>query len=147
MKFFAVGEDKSLVDITELVLSLAGGAMTGNIAFKGTKSTNTMIRFLDNNVSAYGNGISIGGGGVAIIGGGESADTVAQQFLNDAEAEKTIIASDAGVDFYVNCQGGIDGAKIVSLSKAGLLSGHQKAITSGSAAPTGGSDGDIYIQY
>lgn len=28
-----------------------------------------------------------------------------------------------------------------------ILAGYQPVITSGTAAPTGGSDGDIYIQY
>lgn len=147
MKFYLIGEDKSLKDVTELVLALAGGTMTGDISFQGTNSVNRMIHFLDNTKDGYGNGIAIGGGGITIIGGGESASTVAEQFADAAGEEKTIISADAGIDFYVNCQNGAAGAKIVSLSAAGLLSGHQKAISSGTAAPSGGSNGDIYIQY
>ena len=147
MNFYVIGEDKSLKNVTELVLALAGGAMQGNIAFEGSMSINDMIRFLDNTENTYGNGIAIGGGGVAILGGGESAANVAEQFANAVDTEKAIVASDTTIDFYVNCQNGVAGAKIVTMSTAGLLSGHQKAIGSGTAAPTGGSNGDIYIQY
>ena len=55
---------------------LQGGStiLTGaNIQFAGTKSTNTMIQFLDNTADANGNGIKIGGGGVTVIGSGEAA--------------------------------------------------------------------------
>ena len=147
MNFYVIGEDKSLVDVTDLVLALAGGAMTGDINFKGSNSTSTMIHFLDNNTNTYGNGIAIGGGGVTILGGGEAANTLAQQYADNVDTEKAIVAADTTIDFYVNCQSGIAGAKVVTLSTAGLLSGHQKAITSGTAAPSGGSNGDIYIQY
>ena len=33
MNFYVIGEDKSLVDVTTLVLALAGGAMKGNIRY------------------------------------------------------------------------------------------------------------------
>lgn len=56
-------------------LNTSGGTMTGNISYKGTKSSNSMIRFLDNTTDTSGNGISIGGGGLTIIGGGEAATT------------------------------------------------------------------------
>ena len=62
-------------------------------------------------------------------------------------AEELILANDGAIDFYVNCQNGLSSAKKVTLSTAGLLSGHQKAITYGTAAPSGGANGDIYIQY
>lgn len=145
MKYFAVGEDKSLVDVTELVLALAGGAMKGNISFEGSQSTNEIIRFLDNNVNSYGNGISIGGGGLTVIGGGEAAQALEETV--PSETERVIIGSDTFIEFYTNVQGGVGKASKVTLSTAGLLSGHQKAITSGTAAPSGGSNGDIYIQY
>lgn len=146
MRFFVIGEDKSLKDVTDVVLALAGGAMTGNISFEGSKSTYEMIRFLDNNADAYGNGISIGGGGTTIIGGGESAMNL-DPAQGSGGYEKMIIANDGAIDFYVNCQNGVEKATHVVLSTAGLLSGHQKAIKSGTAAPSGGSNGDIYIQY
>ena len=147
MTFYVIGEDKSLKDVTELLLALTGGAMQGDIAFQGSKTTNAMIQFLDNTKNTYGNGIAVGGGGVTIIGGGEAADLLAEQFASSADTEKAIIGSDTTIDFYVNCQDGIGSAKVVTLSKAGMLSGHQKAIGSGTAAPSGGSNGDIYIQY
>ncbi|WP_298535693.1 hypothetical protein [uncultured Methanobrevibacter sp.] len=145
MKYFAVGEDKSLVDVTELVLALAGGAMSGNISFEGSQSTSEIIRFLDNNINTYGNGISIGGGGVTVIGGGEAAQVL--EGTVPADTERVMIGSDTTIEFYTNVQSGVANAKKVTLSTAGLFSGHQKAITSGTAAPSGGSNGDIYIQY
>lgn len=144
MKFFAVGEDKTLVDITELVLSLTGGAMTGNIGFKAGSNIFDVIRFITGDNT--GAGVAIGAGGTTIIGGGESAQTL-QPAAGGGATEQMIIANDSGIDFYVNCQNGAANAKKVTLNTSGLLSGHQKAITSGTAAPTGGSNGDIYIQY
>ena len=145
MKFYVIGEDKSLVDVTTLVLALAGGAMEGNISYKGSKSTNDMIRFLNNTSDTTGNGISIGGGGLTVIGSGESAKTM--EGIVGAGSENMLICGDTTIDFWVNCQNGSASAKKVTLNTAGLLTGHQKAITSGTAAPSGGSNGDIYIQY
>jgi hypothetical protein len=123
-------------------LPTAGGAMTGPISYQGTKSTNQMIRFLDNSANMAGNGISIGGGGVVILAAGESANTVEQNY--NPSVEKTVVAADDTIDFVVNCQ---NTPVTVTMSTAGLLGGHQKAITYGTAAPSGGSNGDIYIQY
>ena len=134
MKFFAIGEDKSMVDITTLVLALAGGVMTGNIRFNGGAGATDVIRFIRGD--ANGSGVAIGAGGSTVVGGGEAAAT-----------EQLILANDGAIDFYVNCQNGLSSAKKVTLSTAGLLSGHQKAITYGTAAPSGGANGDIYIQY
>lgn len=145
MKYFVIGEDKGLVDVTELVLALAGGAMTGNISFGGSKTTKEMIRFLDNIKNDYGNGISIGGGGLTVIGGGEAAQVLEGTLTPDTE--KLILGSDTTIEFYTNVQNGAMPATKVTLSTDGLLSGHQKKITSGTAAPSGGSNGDIYIQY
>lgn len=144
MNFYVIGEDKSLVDVTELVLALAGGAMTGNIGYNSGFRSKDIIRFIsgDNN----GSGISIGDGGTTIIGGGESASLL-QPAAGSGQSEQMIIANDKGIDFYVNCQDGADQAVKVTLNTNGLLSGHQKAITSGTAAPSGGQNGDIYIQY
>jgi hypothetical protein len=144
MKYFAVGEDKTLVDITELVLALAGGSMTGSIAFNSGVRNRNIIRFISGNKD--GSGISIGDGGSTVIGGGESA-ALLEPASGSGDAERLILANDGAIDFYVNCQNGLDSAKHVTLNTAGLLSGHQKAITSGTAAPSGGSNGDIYIQY
>lgn len=123
-------------------LPTAGGTMTGNIGFQGTKSTGTMIRFLDNTADNTGNGVSIGSGGVAILAAGESSNVVEPNY--NISNEIAVIAADNTIDFWVNCQ---NTPVKVTMSTAGLLSGHQKAITSGTAAPSGGSNGDIYIQY
>lgn len=144
MNFYVIGEDKSLMDVTDLVLALAGGAMTGNIAFNSGSRYRDIIRFISGD--SNGSGISIGDGGTTVIGGGESA-TLLQPADGSGATEKMIIGSDTTIEFYVNCQDGADAAVKVTMSKAGLLSGHQKAIGSGTAAPSGGSNGDIYIQY
>lgn len=144
MNFFAIGQDKSLKDIAQVALALVGGSMTGNIAFNSGSRNRNIIRFIAGNKD--GSGISIGDGGTTVIGGGESASLL-EPASGSGDSEKMIIANDGAIDFYVNCQNGLDTAKHVTLSTAGLLSGHQKAITSGTAAPSGGSNGDIYIQY
>jgi len=144
MNFYVIGEDKSLVDVTDLVLALAGGSMTGNIGYASASRNGDMIRFISGD--ANGSGISIGDGGIVVIGSGESAKLL-EPAAGSGAAERMVIAGDTTIEFWVNCQNGADAAKQVTLSAAGLLSGHQKAITSGTAAPTGGSNGDIYIQY
>ena len=144
MNFYVIGEDKSLVDVTDLVLALTGGNMTGNIGYNSGVRTGDMIRFISGD--ANGSGIAIGDGGTTIIGSGESA-ALLQPAAGSGQSEKMIIAGDTTIDFYVNCQNGADSAVNVTMSTAGLLSGHQKAITYGTATPSGGSNGDIYIQY
>ena len=145
MNFYVIGEDKSLVDVTDIVLALAGGAMTGPISYQGSLATHQMIRFLDNTENTYGNGISIGGGGVTVIGGGEAAQAV--EGTIPADTERVIIASDTNVVLYLGVQNGVDAATQVTIGTNGIWSNHQKVITSGTAAPTGGSNGDIYLQY
>ncbi|WP_458397837.1 hypothetical protein [Anaerotignum sp.] len=144
MKYYVIGEDKSLQEAPTLqdVLQLSGGNMTGNIGFNSGTRIGDIIKFIAGNSS--GSGIAIGDGGCVVIGSGESADLFTPE---DGAVEETIIASDRGITFWVNAQNGADSAVQVTLSTAGLLSGHQKAISSGTAAPTGGSNGDIYIQY
>ena len=144
MNFFAIGADKSLKNITQLVLSLAGGSMTGSIAFNSGSRNRNIIRFIAGDQN--GSGISIGDGGTTVIGGGESA-TLLEPASGSGASEKLILANDTGIDFYVNCQNGLDSAVHVTMGTNGMLSGHQKAIKSGTAAPSGGSNGDIYIQY
>ncbi len=144
MEYFVIGDDKSWVNVKELLLELAGGAMTGNIAFDSGSRNKDIIRFISGD--ANGSGISIGDGGTTVIGGGESA-TLLQPADGSAAAERMIIGSDTTIEFFVNCQSGADSAVQVILERNGLLSGHQKKITSGTAAPSGGSNGDIYIQY
>ena len=144
MKFYVIGEDKSLKDVTEDVLALAGGYMSGNIGFQGNSGNIDIIKFVKGD--STGDGISIGQNGIVVIGAGESVNYYTPA-SGGGNTEKLILASDTTIEFYVNAQNGATNAKQVIMSTAGLLSGHQKAITSGTAAPSGGSNGDIYIQY
>ena len=98
-------------------LSLSGGAMTGNISYKGTKATYSMIKWIDNTADTYGNGIRIGGGGATIIGGGESADLPSVS----GGDEILYLMNDGNIDFYSNCQGGLDSAKHMSFDTSGNL--------------------------
>lgn len=91
--------------ITSTYLPLAGGNMTGNIGYTGSKATNTMITFINNTSDAYGNGIAIGGGGQTIIGGGESAATATAQ-VGNAGAELMYVCNDEDVNIISNLQSG-----------------------------------------
>lgn len=144
MKFFVIGEDKSLKDVSEDVLQLIGGMMKGNIGFDSGSRAADMIRFISGDKN--GSGISIGDGGITIIGSGESA-SLFDPAAGGGATERMLITADTEIEFWVNCQNGADEAIKVTLSRTGQLSGHQKAIASGTAAPSGGSNGDIYIQY
>lgn len=103
-------------------LKLSGGAMTGNIRYKGSKSTYDMIKFVDNNADTYGNGICIGGGGLTIIGGGESADIVLSQHTNGGD-ENMIVANDDAIDFFSNVQNGWNSRKAGSFDTSGYWNG------------------------
>lgn len=103
-------------------LPLSGGAMTGNIRYKGSKYTYDMITFIDNNVDVYGNGICIGGGGLTIIGGGESASGVLKQHTNGGD-ENMIVANDVAIDFFSNMQNGWDSRKAGSFDTSGYWNG------------------------
>lgn len=149
MNYFLIGDDKSLAEFKSILNKLQSFQMMGSIAdidYRPDDNTTmySMIRFIQGNNN--GHGISIGGGGIVVIGSGESARLL-QPASGSADTEKTIISSDQAIEFWVACQNGMDSAKKVTLSTSGLLSGHQKAISSGTAAPSGGSNGDIYIQY
>lgn len=90
-------------------------------------------------------------GGVLTVGAfGSTAGTFAQgndsRFLTDGN-KGDITVSASGATWAINAGAVVtadiaDGA--VTLAKT---TGVQKTITSGTAAPTGGSDGDIYLQY
>lgn len=107
---------------THSYLPLSGGAMTGNISYRGSKATYKMIEFIDNSSDAYGNGIAIGGGGLTIIGGGESADAVKSTSTTGGD-ERLILANDGAIDIYTNCQNGIDKATHITIDNTGLYSG------------------------
>lgn len=109
-------------DAANTYLKLSGGAMTGNIRYKGSKSTYDMITFVDNNADTYGNGICIGGGGLTIIGGGESANAVLSQHTSGGD-EYMIVANDAVIDFFSNLQNGWNSRKAGSFDTSGYWNG------------------------
>ena len=109
-------------DAANTYLKLSGGAMTGNICYKGSKSTYDIITFVDNNVDTYGNGICIGGGGLTIIGGGESANIVLSQHTSGGD-ENMIVANDAAIDFFSNMTSGWDSRKAGSFDTSGYWNG------------------------
>ena len=109
-------------DAANTYLKLSGGAMTGNIRYKGSQNTFDMITFVDNNVDAYGNGISIGGGGLTIIGGGESATEVLKQYTSGGD-EHMIVANDVTIDFFSNLQDGWNSRKAGSFDTSGYWKG------------------------
>ena len=109
-------------DAANTYLKLSGGAMTGNIRYKGSKSTYDMITFVDNNADTYGNGICIGGGGLTIIGGGESANAVLSQHTSGGD-EYMIVANNAAIDFFSNLQNGWNSRKAGSFDTSGYWNG------------------------
>ena len=109
-------------DAANTYLKLSGGAMTGNIRYKGSKNTYDMITFVDNNVDVYGNGICIGGSGLTIIGGGESASEVLKQHTNGGD-ENMIVANDNAIDFFSNMNSGWDSRKAGSFDTSGYWNG------------------------
>lgn len=109
-------------DAANTYLKLSGGAMTGKIRYKGSKSTNDMITFVDNNANTYGNGICIGGGGLTIIGGGESANAVLSQHTSGGD-EYMIVANDNAIDFFSNLQNGWNSRKAGSFDTSGYWNG------------------------
>lgn len=111
---------KTHADSAHDYLPLSGGAMTGNISYKGTKATLPMIKFVDNTLDSYGNGIVIGGGGLTIIGGGESSSVMASQY-SSGSPENMVISNDGVIDFYTNCQSGIDSAKHITMNSDGTI--------------------------
>lgn len=126
-------------DAANTYLKLSGGAMTGNISYKGSKNTYDMITFVDNNVDVYGNGICIGGGGLTIIGGGESASEVLKQHTNGGD-ENMIVANDAAIDFFSNMNSGWASRKSGSFDTSGYWNGvgFKKNNSSDSYVLTGG---------
>lgn len=103
-------QDASGNVITDTYLPLSGGAMTGNIQYKGSKSTDPMIKFINNVNDAWGNGIAIGGGGATIIGGGESSD-VLKDTLTSGGDKLMKIGNDDIVEIWTNLQDGIASGK------------------------------------
>ena len=109
-------------DAANTYLKLSGGTMTGNIRYKGSMETYTMIAFVDNNYDKWGNGICIGGHGLTIIGGGESADIVVAQHTNGGD-ENMIVANDFAIDFFSNLNDGWGSRKAGSFDTSGYWNG------------------------
>ena len=109
-------------DAANTYLKLSGGAMTGNISYKGSKNTYDMITFVDNNADTYGNGICIGGGGLTIIGGGESASEALKQHTSGGD-KNMIVANDRAIDFFSNVQNGWNSRKAGSFDTSGYWNG------------------------
>lgn len=112
--------NNNITSTTSKYLPLAGGNMTGNIGYAGSKATYSMIKFIDNKADTYGNGIAIGGGGLTIIGGGESSDTISAQYSSGGD-ESMVIANDRAIDFYTNCQNGFASAKHIIMNADGSV--------------------------
>ena len=123
-------------------LPTAGGNMTGNIGYTGSKATYSMIRFINNTVDSYGNGISIGGGGLTVIGGGESATVIEGQHTTGGD-ENMVIANDGAIDFYPNCQEGFSKAKHIIMNTDGSVtaSAFNGNASSASSVPWSGITG------
>lgn len=88
-----------------LFLPLNGSKpMTGNIQYKGTHSTNTVIEFLNNTANNTGNGVAICPGGLTIIASGESSGAMKSKY--QPAAEELVLASDENVHIYTGIQEG-----------------------------------------
>lgn len=133
----SAAQGKILKGLVDGKLSLSGGTMTGNISYKGSKATYEMIKFIDNSSDTYGNGIAIGGGGLTIIGGGESSDVIKNAASSGGE-ERLVLANDGAIEFYTNCQDGIDKSVHVTIDNTGLYSG---TAATANAAPWSGITG------
>lgn len=110
-------------------VSKSGDTMTGSLTFnavanaikyQGTKSTQSMIKFIDNTNDEYGNGIYIGGGGQTIIGGGESSDVMAGQ-VGTSGSEIMYVGNDGDVNIITNLQSGWASGKNFVFNTSGHL--------------------------
>lgn len=148
-------------------LDKSGGTMTGNIQMQTANYTSTPVKVTDCGTS-YGQLLQIGAGGDVVIGSGESMSNLPEAEGITGTSETMNIASDSTVAVFVNCNT-IANRKKILFTTAGQIevaaaptanmqvatkqyvdtadNAKQKKITSGTAAPSGGSSGDIYIQY
>lgn len=126
--------------ITSTYLPLSGGAMTGNISYQGSKSTDEMIKFINNVNDAWGNGIAIGGGGATIIGGGESSD-VLKDTLTSGGDELMKIGNDDTVEIWTNLKDGIASGKKFTFGVDGNIT-----TPLGTVALKGDIDDDLYYE-
>lgn len=131
LKYCTRGEIASISDITSIgdtnYVKKTGDTIngnitiTGNIAYRGTNSTDTMIKFISNTVDQYGNGIAIGGGGPTIIGSGESAEIVMDNITVTGGQEVMAVCSDTSIDFYTNCQYSFSSANKITMNTDGSI--------------------------
>lgn len=132
-------------NFSSYALPLSGGAMTGNIRYKGTNATQEMIRWIDNTTDSYGNGMAIGYGGITIIGAGECTTKLINDSGYDASNEHVLIGADNTVRIYSNCNGSLSSSYSWIFSKNGTLSLPGAVIHStssyGSSLPSSGTIG------
>lgn len=128
---------------THSYLPLSGGTMTGAISYQGTKATYPMINWIDNTADTYGNGIRIGGGGATIIGGGESASLPSVS----GGDEILYLMNDAAIDFYSNCQEGLNSAKHMTFDKYGTLNVPTDVKVNGNSVIHSGNIGSQSVNY
>lgn len=164
-----LGTKANQTDMTEVQSGLAnkldksGGIMTGNIQMKTTNYTSTPVKVTDSG-NTYGQLLEIGAGGDVIIGSGEAPTNLANAEGINGTSETVHVAADTTITLWVNCNA-IANRKSIQINTSGQITvptgptanmhlatkqyvdGMQKKITSGTAAPSGGSSGDIYIQY
>lgn len=96
-------------------LSKSGDSMSGTLTFTTNNAINykignantPMIRFKAGN--ADGQGIIIGGYGLTVIGSGEGI--LALSDPEEGSTERMIVSSDQNIEFYTNCQNGLNSAK------------------------------------
>ncbi len=117
LKQIKVGNITYNIEPVTAYLPLTGGTMTGPIYYQGTHNTYPMIKWINNTSDAYGNGIRIGGGGATIIGGGESSDL---PNINGGD-EVLYLMNDGAIDFYSNCQEGLNSAQHMTFDVYGTL--------------------------
>lgn len=104
------------------------------IKFIGTKSTGTMIQFLDNTADAYGNGLMLGDGGVVIIGAGESASQVYTYSGATAGTETLFLVSDGDVKIMSNMNNGWANRKEFTFGANGNLTAPGRLYQNGNQA-------------
>lgn len=170
--YAALAQKASLTDLDttnanlNTKLSKSGGTMTGSISFQTANYTSTPIKVVDAN--SNGQLMVAGAGGDVVIGSGESPDNLIDAVGITGTGERLILTSDNIIRFFVACDT-IENRKEIYFDESGHVivptgptsnmhlttkqyvdaaaATKQKTITSGTSAPSGGSSGDIYIQY
>lgn len=147
-------------------LSKSGGIMTGMIQMQTEHYISTPVKVTDS--SSGGQLLVIGAGGSAVVGAGESPDALVNNTGITGEAENLYLSADKKVEIFVGCET-LANRKSVIIDEDGKITVQaqptdnmhlatkqyvdsaaatkQKTITSGTSTPSGGSSGDIYIQY